>query len=112
MSSEIIIIFLMVYILSVGLPPSPPSQAPTSGILPPISAGGAAQRPIGVDINNNGHKMSSAKIAVIAIASIMGVAISLGVIWLLILRRTSWAPPTAIENVPVLTTKRCGRSGT
>lgn len=77
---------LVSLILILGLPPSPPSQAEPETGLPPISSGGAAQRPIGVDLNNVSHKMSGAKIAVIALASTMSAVICLGVIWMTMLK--------------------------
>lgn len=78
--------YLVILVRYPGLPPSPPSQAEPETGLPPISSGGAAQRPIGVDLNNVSHKMSGAKIAVIALASTMSAVICLGVIWMTMLK--------------------------
>lgn len=73
-----------------GLPPSPPSQAePVANIPLSSSTGGSAQRPIGVGFDTVGHKISSATIAVIVLASTMGAVISLGVIWLILLKCNS-----------------------
>lgn len=67
-----------------GLPPSPPPQFP--GNSPPT--GPAHQLPSGVDSNKTNHRLSSGMIAVIALASVMGVLLLIGFVWLILLRRS------------------------
>ena len=99
----------------VGLPPPPPSEAEPDSSLPPSSNGETAQRPIGVNLNNVSHKMSGAKIAVIALASTMGAVICLGVIWLVMLKcnsRVLSLEKTGTELVHASAPRRSTRSGT
>lgn len=65
-------------------------------------------------LSNVGHKMSSAKIAVIALASTMGAVISLGVIWLIMLKCNSnvQSLDKATELNDPSGLKRPSRSGT
>ncbi|KAG0587874.1 hypothetical protein KC19_2G198000 [Ceratodon purpureus] len=106
--------YLVIYVKYPGLPPPPPSEAEPDSSLPPSSNGETAQRPIGVNLNNVSHKMSGAKIAVIALASTMGAVICLGVIWLVMLKcnsRVLSLEKTGTELVHASAPRRSTRSG-
>ncbi len=94
--------------LNVGLPPSPPSQAPLYGSsAPQQGAGEAAEHPIGVLIEKRVHRVSY-KIVIIVLASVMAAVICVGVLCFMVLR---WrGSPAAIE--PVLAASTTQRSTT
>ncbi|XP_024394554.1 receptor-like serine/threonine-protein kinase ALE2 isoform X2 [Physcomitrium patens] len=76
--------YYVIYIIYPGLPPSPPPQFP--GNISP--SGPVNQLPSGVDPNKTNHKLSSGMITVIALASVMGVLLFIGIVWLILLRRS------------------------
>jgi hypothetical protein len=96
-----------VCVSDIGLPPSPPSQAPyyASSNTPPPGDGGAADHPFGVVVKKKGHG-GSYKIAIIVLASAMATVICVGVLGFMVMRwRGSTAP---IE--PVLAASATQRS--
>jgi hypothetical protein len=80
----------MLLCCSVGLPPSPPAQAPISVSPSP--------GPFVVDLRDNGRKLSMGLIAVIILAAVMGILVFVGFTWLLLLRRSLQrkVPPSVV----------------
>jgi hypothetical protein len=93
----------------VGLPPSPPSQAPyynTSAA--PQGDGGAAEHPVGITMKKKGHR-GTYKIVIFVLASAMAAVFCAGVLGYLVLR---WRGSTAtIEPVLIASTKYSAHSG-
>lgn len=82
--------FLTLVCCSIGLPPSPPTQAPL-GVSP-------SPGPFVVDLRDNGRKLSMGLIAVIILAVIMGILVFIVFTWLLLLRRClqGKVPPSVV----------------